>query len=65
MTARAARQMIEYRTLPTEVDPVRIGKFWYVRELDDTRLLTVVYARASSHDQRADLDRQKLRLLEQ
>ena len=64
MTARAARQMIEYRTLPAELDPVRIGKFWYVRQLDDTQLLTVVYARVSSHDQRADLDRQKLRLLE-
>ena len=56
--------MIDYGTLPAELDPVRIGKFWYVRELDDTRLLAVAYARVSSHDQRADLDRQKLRLLE-
>ena len=64
MTARSARQMIEYGTLPAELDPVRIGKFWYVRQLDDIQLLTVLYARVSSHDQRADLDRQKLRLLE-
>lgn len=56
--------MIEYGTLPAELDPVRIGKFWYVRQLDDIQLLTVLYARVSSHDQRADLDRQKLRLLE-
>ena len=35
-----------------------------MRQLDDIQLLTVLYARVSSHDQRADLDRQKLRLLE-
>ena len=56
--------MIDYGTLPAELDAVQIGKFWYVRELDDIRLLTVAYARVSSHDQRSDLDRQKLRLLE-
>ena len=56
--------MIDYATLPAELDPVQIGKFWYVRVLDDTRLSCVAYARVSSHDQRADLDRQKLRLLE-
>lgn len=27
MTARAARQMTDYRTLPAGLDPVRIGKF--------------------------------------
>ena len=56
--------MMDYGTLPSELDPVRIGKFWYVRVVDDHDLLTVAYARVSSHDQRADLDRQKLRLLE-
>ena len=64
ITARAARQMIDFGTLPAELDPVRIGKFWYVRVLDDLRLLTAAYARVSSRDQRSDLDRQKLRLLE-
>ncbi|MCE2390639.1 MAG: recombinase family protein [Proteobacteria bacterium] len=56
--------MIDFGTLPAEIDPVRIGKFWYVRVIDDARLLTIAYARVSSHDQRADLERQKLRLLE-
>ena len=56
--------MIDFGTLPAELDPVRIGKFWYVRVIADTRLLTVAYARVSSSEQRAGLDRQKLRLLE-
>lgn len=64
INARATQQMIDCGTLPAELDPVRIGKFWYVRALDDTGLLTVAYARVSSHDQRGDPDRQKLCLLE-
>ena len=42
-----------------------MGRFWFV-EIDDgsPRLKRVAYARVSSSDQKADLARQKLRLLE-
>ena len=52
-------------TLPEELRPVRIGRFWFV-EIDENKpeLRRVAYARVSSADQKADLDRQKLRLLE-
>ena len=33
--------MLDCGTIPPEVDPVRIGRFWYVRELDDSRLFAV------------------------
>ena len=64
LTPRSARQMLSFGTLPADLDPVKIGRHWFVREADGTRLRTVLYARVSSADQRADLDRQKLRLLE-
>ena len=56
--------MLSFATLPAELDPVENGRRWFVREVDGERLRTVLYARASSADQREDLDRQKLRLLE-
>ena len=42
-----------------------MGRFWFV-EVDEVlpRLKRVAYARVSSSDQKADLARQKLRLLE-
>ena len=64
LTSRSARQMLSFGTLPADLDPVKIGRHWFVREVDGERLRTVLYARVSSADQRADLDRQKLRLLE-
>ena len=56
--------MIDFGTLRAELDPVRIGKFWYVRVIDAAKLLAIAYARVSSRGQRAALDRKKLRLLE-
>ena len=52
-------------TLPPEMRPIRIGRFWFV-EIEDSEhpLRRVAYARVSSADQKSDLDRQKLRLLE-
>ena len=64
LTPRSARQMLSFGTLPAELDPVKIGRHWFVRELQGDRLRTVLYARVSLSEQRADLDRQKLRLLE-
>ena len=64
LTSRSARQMMSFGSLPAELDPVKIGRHWFVRQPDGDRLRTVLYARVSSADQRADLDRQKLRLLE-
>ena len=64
LTSRSARQMLSFGTLPADLDPVKIGRHWFVREVDGERLRTVLYARVSSADQRAELDRQKLRLLE-
>ena len=52
-------------TLPADLRPVRIGCFWFVEiQRASSPLRRVVYARVSSADQKADLDRQKLRLLE-
>ena len=62
MTARSARQMMSFGTLPAELDPIKIGRCWSVRQPDGERLRTALYARVSSADQH--LDRQKLRLLE-
>ena len=64
LTPRSARQMLSFGTLPADLDPVKIGRHWFVREADGDRLRTVLYARVSSAEQRGDLDRQKLRLLE-
>ena len=64
LTPRSTRQTLSFGTLPAELDPVKIGRHRFVREVDGERLRTVLYARVSSADQRADLDRQKLRLLE-
>ena len=52
-------------TLPAELRPVRIGRLWFV-EINDPRPqpLCIGYARVSSSDQKAQLDGQKLRLLE-
>ena len=56
--------MMASGTLPGDLDPVKIGRFWFVRAPDEAPRETVLYARVSSHDQKPDLDRQKLRLLE-
>ena len=65
ISVRGARQMITFDTLPRELEPRKIGNFWYVKRLDaHHKRETVLYARVSSHDQEDDLDRQKLRLLE-
>ena len=64
LTPRSARQMVSFGTLPAVLDPVKIERHWFVLEADGARLRTVLYARVSSADQWADLDRQKLRLLE-
>ena len=64
LTPRSARQMMSFGSLPSELDPVKIGRHWFVRQPEGDRLRIVLYARVSSADQRADLDRQKLRLLE-
>ena len=64
LTPRSARQMLSFGTLPADLDPVKIGRHWFVRKADGDRLRTVLYARVSSAEQRGDLARQKLRLLE-
>ena len=64
LTPQSALQMMSFGSLPAELDPVKIGRHWFVRQPEGDRLRTVLYARVSSADQRADLDRQKLRLLE-
>ncbi len=64
LTSRSARQMMSFGSLPAELDPVEIGRHWFVRQPEGDRLRTVLYAWVSSAGQRADLDRQKLRLLE-
>lgn len=56
--------MLPFGRLPTELDPVKIGRHWFVREVDGERLRTVLHASVSSADYRADPDRQELRLLE-
>ena len=61
---RIARQMMASGTLPGDLDPIKIGRFWFVRAPDEAPRETVLYARVSSRDQKSDLDRQKLRLLE-
>ena len=62
---REAWQRMKRGTLPPEMRPIRIGRFWFVEIEDPERLLRrVAYARVSSADQKPDLDRQKLRLLE-
>ena len=55
---------MSFGSLSAALDPVQIGRYWFVRQPEGDRLRTVLYARVSSADQRADLDRQKLRLLE-
>ena len=62
---REAWQRMDRGTLPADLRPVRIGRLWFV-EINEVRLplLRVGYARVSSSDQKADLDRQKLHLLE-
>ncbi|MCY4120416.1 MAG: IS607 family transposase [Acidobacteria bacterium] len=62
---REAWQRMRRGTLPSSLRPVRMGRFWFV-EVDEVlpRLKRVAYARVSSSDQKADLARQKLRLLE-
>ena len=55
---------MSFGSLPAALDPVKIGRHWFVRQPEGDRLRTVLYARVSSADQRANPDRQKLRLLE-
>ena len=64
LTPPSARQMMSFGSLPTELNPVQIGRHWFVLQREGDRLRTALYARVSSADQRADLDRQNLRLLE-
>ena len=64
LTPRSARQRMSFGSLLAELDPVRIGRHWFVRQPEGDRLRTVLYARVSSADPRADLDWQTLRLLE-
>ena len=62
---REAWQRIHRGTLPAHLHPVQMGRFWFVEVEDASPTLTrVAYARVSSADQKTDLDRQKLRLLE-
>ena len=52
-------------TLPRDLNPVQIGRKWFVEVVSaQSRLHRIAYARVSSADQRDDLVRQKLRLLE-
>ena len=52
-------------TLPADLRPIRIGRLWFVEVSEPRRrFVRVAYARVSSSDQKADLDGQKLRLLE-
>ena len=62
---REAWQRIQRGTLPARLKPVQMGRFWFV-EIEDSSspLKRMAYARVSSSDQRTDLARQKLRLLE-
>ena len=62
---REALQRKQRGTLPAELRPVRIGRLWFV-EINDSsvQFKRLAYARVSSADQKTDLDRQKLRLLE-
>ena len=56
---------MERGTLPSDLRPIRLGRLWFVEIEHAARVLTrIAYARVSSSDQKADLDRQKLRLLE-
>ena len=64
LTPQSALQMMSFGSLPAELDPVKIGRHWFFRRPEGDRLRTVPYARVSSADQCADLDRQRLRLLE-
>ena len=62
---REAWQRIRRGTFPAHLRPVQMGRLWFV-EVEDSAptLKRMAYARVSSADQKADLDRQKLRLLE-
>lgn len=52
-------------TLPAALRPVQMGRLWFVEVVEPAPTVRrVAYARVSSADQKADLDRQKLRLLE-
>ena len=52
-------------TFPARLRPVQMGRLWFVEvEEPFPQLHRIVYARVSSTEQKADLDRQKLRLLE-
>lgn len=62
---REAWQRIRRGTFPARLRPVQMGRFWFVEvEESSPTLKRVAYARVSSADQKTDLDRQKLRLLE-
>ena len=62
---REAWQRIRRGTFPAHLNPVQMGRLWFVEvEESSSKLHRVVYARVSSTAQKADLDRQKLRLLE-
>ena len=62
---REAWQRIRRGTFPAHLHPVQMGRLWFVEvEEASSQLHRIVYARVSSADQKADLDRQKLRLLE-
>ena len=62
---REAWQRMRRGTFPARLRPVQMGRLWFVEvEESSPQLHRVVYARVSSADQKGDLDRQKLRLLE-
>ena len=62
---REAWQRMRRGTFPAHLRPVQMGRLWFVEvEEPAPRLRRVAYACVSSADQKADLDRQKLRLLE-
>ena len=62
---REAWQRIRRGTFPARLHPVQMGRLWFVEvEESSPTLKRMAYARVSSADQKTDLDRQKLRLLE-
>jgi len=62
---REAWQRMHRGTLSVGLRPVQMERLWFV-EIEEAApsLRRVAYARVSSADQKLDLDRQKLRLLE-
>ena len=47
LTPRSARQMLSFGRLPAELDPVKIGRHWYVREVDGERLQRELYPKVT------------------